>query len=362
MSQRGHIDDVDPEVSGLKLKVNYQGYCKTPVRLSLAGGGTDVEPFSSSHGSKVLNFAIKEFVFGEIQPNFPNIQAKPISLSIVSNSIGSEMQKNRVKSNFEILLEQKLTECYEPKLPFAVSISLRTPFSPGSGLGASSSIVLTAVHLLCQLMEDTVNPLDLAKRAFEIERTQMGIAGGFQDQFACALGGICYLTAQNGVIEAEKLKVSSKFIQELEASMILVNLGVSRSGETIIEKQISNVTARKSSTIHALRVQLKLAHDMKHSVLNENLTEVGKLLQRAWLAKREFAVEITSQSIDKLISQLLNLGALGAKLSGAGGGGHMLCLVPNESRTRESIEHFLSQEGYTFRTVEISHLGSVAWT
>jgi D-glycero-alpha-D-manno-heptose-7-phosphate kinase len=343
------------------MKVNYQAYCKTPVRLSLAGGGTDVEPFSSSHGSKVLNFAIKEFVFGEINSNLPSNQAKPLSLSIASNSRGSEVEHDRVKSFFELSLEQKLTELYEQNLPFAVSISLRTPLSPGSGLGASSSIVLTAVHLLSQLMEDSVNPLDLANRAFEIERKYMRIAGGFQDQFACALGGICYLTAQNGLVDAEKLNVSSKFIQDLEASMILVDLGISRSGETIIEKQITNVTAKKTSTIHALKEQLMLAQEMKHSVLNENLTEVGKLIQKAWLAKREFAVEITSQSIDNLILRLLNLGALGAKLSGAGGGGHLLCLVPKDSTIRERIKHFLSQEGYTFRTVEISHLGSVAW-
>jgi D-glycero-alpha-D-manno-heptose-7-phosphate kinase len=144
--------------------------------------------------------------------------------------------------------------------------------------------------------------------------------------------------------------------------MILIDLGVTRSGETIIEKQIGNMNAKKPSTLNALREQLCLAQEMKVAVLEENLTEVGNLLQRAWLAKKEYALGITTKSIDNLVLRLMHLGALGAKLSGAGGGGHMLCLTPEVESKEITIKRFLLEEGYAFRTVEISDSGSIAWT
>jgi D-glycero-alpha-D-manno-heptose-7-phosphate kinase len=346
----------------LKLKKEIIGYCKTPIRLSLAGGGTDVEPFSSLYGAKVLNFAIKNYVNGEIYSVSLSDQKKPLSLFIKHINLSLNESESRTRSDFELLLEQKLTELYVSKLPFPVSISLRTPVSPGSGLGASSSMVLTAVHLLSQLLADSVNPLDLANKAFNVERVQMGILGGFQDQFASALGGVCYLTFEKGVIQVEKLSVPNNFLRDLEKAMILIDLGVTRSGETIIEKQIGNMNAKKPSTLNALREQLCLAQEMKVAVLEENLTEVGNLLQRAWLAKKEYALGITTKSIDNLVLRLMHLGALGAKLSGAGGGGHMLCLTPEVESKEITIKRFLLEEGYAFRTVEISDSGSIAWT
>ena len=337
-------------------------YCKSPLRLSLAGGGTDVEPFSSKFESCVLNFTINEFIEGSLKELPPNDLLTQISVMVATSSGFGAKNSNRVPSDFEVLLEQNLIAFYGNRIKQPIAITLSSPVSPGSGLGASSSMVLTAIHLLKVHLSEPVNPYLLAHEAFELERNWMHLSGGFQDQYAAAFGGVLFLSRQTLKVQVEKLKVQHPFLRSLENSILLIDLGISRSGETIIDKQIKNVHLEKFSTISALIKQIAIAKEMRSAILDQNLPEVARLVQEAWESKKDFTLEISNETINNTIKTLIDLGAIGVKVSGAGGGGHLLCILPEDSGVREKTIGYLRHSRLDYRKIRISGEGSSAWT
>ena len=337
-------------------------YCKSPLRLSLAGGGTDVEPFSSKFGSYVLNFTIDEFIEGSLKELSSKTHLTPIKLTVATSSLFGPQISKKLRSSFEVSLEQNLIECYGNRIKQPIAINLSSPVSPGSGLGASSSMVLTAIHLLKVHLSDPVNPHLLAGEAFELERNRMHLSGGFQDQFAAAFGGVLFLSRLASEIRVEKLELQNPFLRSLEKSIFLINLGISRTGETIIDKQIKNVQNEKHSTISALIKQLAIAKAMKSAIINQDLLEVARLVQEAWKSKKDFALEISNDAINGVVKTLIDLGAIGVKVSGAGGGGHLICIAPENSAIRAKIIGYLQDFHLDYRTIRISDEGSSAWT
>lgn len=335
--------------------------CQSPLRLSLAGGGTDVEPFSSQYGSSVLNFAINYNVEGTLgildsKNNLPSIQ-----LSIINANKTKSENKNTSRSKFEISLEQNLNKLFGDLIKRSLVIELHSPVGPGSGLGASSSMVATAILLIKSHLFEPTNPYSLAEDALDLERNKMHLSGGFQDQFISAFGGILFLNKETVKVEVEKLRLNKIFLKTFEESLLLIDLGVSRSGETIIDKQITNVKNEKASTIQALKEQRTIAKRMRLAMIEENLLEVASLMQRAWQSKKQFALEISNEQINNSIEDLLDLGALGVKVSGAGGGGHLLCMSPVDFNVRKEIQSYLQACQLDYRSVRINEKGSFVW-
>lgn len=335
--------------------------CQSPLRLSLAGGGTDVEPFSSQYGSSVINFAINSSVEGTLNILDSKNKLTSIQLSVICSNKTKSEDKTTGRSKFEISLEQNLNKIFGDRIKRSLVIELHSPVGPGSGLGASSSMVATAIHLIRAHLLEPTNPYSLAEDALDLERNKMNLSGGFQDQFITTFGGILFLNKETAKIEVEKIYLDNIFLKTFEESLLLINLGVSRSGETIIDKQIENVKNQKSSTIQALNEQLTIAKRMRLAMIEENLLEVAHLMQKAWQSKKQFALEISNEKIDNLVEDLLDLGALGVKVSGAGGGGHLLCMSPRDFNVRKEIQSYLQTCRLDYSLIRINERGSFVW-
>jgi len=336
-------------------------YCQSPLRLSLAGGGTDVEPFSSNYGSCVLNFTIKDSIKGVLRDLENSKKSTAFQVSVMSPNQDEVEGSSRNRNKFEVSLERNLNKVFGNKVRRPIAIELSSPVAPGSGLGTSSSIVATAIHLIRVFLSEPTDPYTIASDAYDLERNQMKISGGFQDQFATTFGGVLFLRKQTSKIEVENLNLSRAFLESLEDSLFLINLGISRSGEKIIDKQIRNVRDSRSLTIDALVEQITIAKRMRLAMINESLAEVAFLMQEAWTCKRNFAREISNEQIDSIIEVLLDLGALGVKVSGAGGGGHLMCLAPENLTIRNEIQNYLQACRLEYRSIQISEKGSSVW-
>ena len=307
---------------------------RAPLRLSLAGGGTDVEPFLSEYGSKVLNFTINLFVRGHCTIDSDQVGLKVNDIEFSS----SNKPINQIDNLFTSRLLKSLTSKFPQRELAKLNLSIQSPVSPGSGLGASSAVVVTAIGLLTKHFEETFDLQKIAKTAWEVERIDMQIAGGFQDQYSSTFGGFNLLSGKDPLsINVESLKLEDSFIREFEDSLLLVDLGISRDGAKVISKQIERSQDKNPIILKALHAQKEIVDQMMKYLISSDIKGIGICLREAWFEKKKFADNVSSNLIDYIHNEYLNAGAYGAKLSGAGGGGHMLVIAPRTKRN-ELIE------------------------
>lgn len=327
---------------------------RTPLRLSLAGGGTDVEPFASTHGSSVINFGINLFVRGYLR----KIENKKLKKGEIHVSINNEIDKKE-NSLIHRGLKFYLNEHYGKYLTGDLEISIQSPVPPGSGLGASSAMVVTAINLLDSVFNIRRSRYELAIAAFNCERTDLSIAGGFQDHYSSVFGGVANYTLANGAVKRSTIRLSSNFKRVLEDSIILIDLGLTRYSGSIIEDQKNNIINGEVDAIEATIYQKKLVSQMKSALREENIEAIGGIISDSWTSKKRFSRLMTNQSIDSLIEMLHTLGSYGSKIVGAGGGGHVMTVFPMEKRNLFISR--LRDEGYFQREFQISEQGSKVW-
>ena len=304
-------------------------FSRTPLRLSLAGGGTDVEPFLSLYGSIVLNFSINLFVRGFA--TFSQEQ-KAVKLNAIEYGSNNKTYDEKDETFANALMEALIRKFSYMKLR-NIHLSIQSPVSPGSGLGASSAVIVTAVGLVSRILGLKLDSHAIAALAWEIERNDMNIAGGFQDHYATVFGGFNLMSGTDSKkIDVKKIEIEEEFIREFEDSIMLVDLGLSRDGGLIIKKQQERTFSKDQFTIAALIEQKKIVNDILNSILNKDIKGIGIGLEKAWNSKKRFTESITNTHIDKIHDQFMNSGAFGVKLSGAGGGGHMMIVFPREIR------------------------------
>ena len=290
-----------------------------PLRLSLAGGGTDVEPFSSDIGAKILNFAISLNI--NIVAAVRESRQKSIKLRIMSKEVVEE------PTQFQAQLEKALVK----RLPSGASLNLKivNPVGPGSGLGTSSTLIVA-----CRLFIESIFPLNLTEEdiiidSFKIERKEMMIEGGFQDFFPAVFGGMNWLVQAPGQskVHGSKIKPPPKIVKLLQ-NMYVLELGIPRDGATIIKDQINRYKESFGETRTSLISQLKIAEDVKSAIDHDDPEWLLALIEEGYKIKKKFTPLITNPIIDNVEHLLRRLGARGIKISGAGGGGHMFCFFP----------------------------------
>ena len=286
------------------------------MRLSLAGGGTDVEPYSSRFGSEILNFTIDKFITSEVITSSNN----KFSLSI--NGENNSIFVNKLRDQI-----QKWLPKMKKKEIDGLEVQINSPVRPGSGLGASSAMVVATITLLNEYLCLDLDKLEIAKQALFLERQGMQIEGGFQDQFSASFTGFNHISYYNNTFSINHLSLRPDFINLFNSSLIVVDLGIDRKGEDIIREQTERVTRSNKKTIEALHRQKFLVGQMKTSLLEENIERLGELLEIAWQTKKMFSPRISNKRIDFLHEQFMSNGAYGMKVSGAGGGGHVFALI-----------------------------------
>jgi len=307
---------------------------KAPVRISFAGGGTDVSPFPESEGGVVLSATIDRFVYASLCPHtlgMVSVESVDYGLSLaLSNEGGFELDGNLD------LVKAAIRRVWRGEEPgYSLVLSSATP--PGSGLGSSSAVVVALVAALNEYHDMGMSRYDIARAAAEIEREDLAIEGGLQDHYAAAFGGFNFIEFSDEVI-VNPLRIPSDAIAELEMSLILCYTGLSRRSDGIISDQTARLRAEVPDTLQGLRTQKELAVAMKKALLRGELDEFGWLLGQAWEAKKKMSPKISNDFIDEVYDVAMRAGARGGKVTGAGGGGYILFYADFDLRHKVTAE------------------------
>jgi len=335
---------------------------RAPLRLGLAGGGTDVSPYSDKFGGVVLNATIDRYAFAFIEPapdDQIHFSATDIEVEEVFPLDFDAVAGAHLKLHAAVYRRMMSEFGSGHPLPLKVRTSVDAP--PGSGLGSSSALVVALVEAFRSILDVPLGPYEIANIAFEIERVELALAGGKQDQYAAAFGGLNFIEfLPEGRVIVNPLRVSRALLNELETSLVICFSGVSRRSEDIIAQQIRGMTEKSSTALDSLHQLKRDSIDMKQALLLADIPEMARILNKSWIAKKETASGVSTKCIDKLSAIAFDHGALGCKISGAGGGGFIMFIVPPEQRV--NIVRSLNNAGGSASGVQLTSFGAESWT
>lgn len=300
---------------------------RAPLRISFAGGGTDVPPYPEMFGGAVIGTTIDRYAYVTLKKNSKK------GLRVISQDYNLLEQFGSI-SDLKIsgkmgLVKAALIQSGLKKDDIDIIIHVDSP--PGSGLGSSSAVAVSLIGCLSYYLNENLSTYGIAERAIKLERELLGIKGGYQDQYASTFGGFNFIEF-NKSVTVNPLRLSSEILHELLASMILIDTGKTRLSGNILKKQIKKYEDKDSSTLKHLLMIKKLVYDIKDSILKGNITEMGTLLDVSWEHKKKIDDAISNPQIDKIYHLAKKHGAYGGKILGAGGGGHMLFICDPDER------------------------------
>jgi D-glycero-alpha-D-manno-heptose-7-phosphate kinase len=312
---------------------------KAPLRVSFAGGGTDVAPFPEREGGLVLNATINRFAYGTLRPR------RDDKIGVESVDFGLQTKFNsddplHFDGNLDLIKAAiKRLGGRETEGAGGFDLFLHSNAPPGSGLGGSSTLMVALIGLLKEFRGLPLTDYEIADMAFQVERVDLGLKGGLQDQYAATFGGFNFLELTGDRVIVNPLRVHDDVIMELEHNLLLAFTGRTRQGDHIIEDQTSRFEQSDEDATEGLRVQKRLAVEMKDALLQRKTHEFGALLDEAWQAKKRMSSRISSEHIDELYEAAMKVGALGGKVTGAGGGGFMLfyCRYDRKHRVADRL-------------------------
>jgi len=244
------------------------------------------------------------------------------------------------------------------RLSFELTTYVDAP--PGSGLGSSSSLAVAILGAFSEWLNIPLGEYDMAHLAYQIERNDLGMAGGKQDQYAATFGGFNFMEFySDDKVIVNPLRIRQDYINELEYNIVLYYTGTSRLSSQIIEAQSRNVIQKDEKSIEAMHKLKEQALMMKEAILKGKLDMIGEILDFGWQYKKQMAKEISNPVIDEIYETAIKAGAAGGKMSGAGGGGFMMFYCPNNRRYKV-IEH-LRKFGGDIKRFQIAQQGLTSW-
>jgi len=309
---------------------------RAPLRLGLAGGGTDVAPFCDLFGGAVLNATIDLYAYCTIEPSLDGkirFVAADAGES-VTYDISPTVPRDGLFALHSGVYNRLVAEYNEGK-PLAVTVTTSCDAPPGSGLGSSSTLVVAMVQAFGELLNLPLGEYDIAALAYKIERGDLGLHGGKQDQYTAAFGGFNFMEfGRDEHVLVNPLRVKDWIVSELESSLVLFYTGKSRDSAAIIAEQSHNVEIHNQKAIDAMHRTKREAIGMKECLLRGDIQQLGAVMESAWQTKKEMAVSISNDRIEHLYRTAKAAGAYCGKVSGAGGGGFMMFLVDVKNRFR----------------------------
>lgn len=333
---------------------------RSPLRLGLAGGGTDLSPYAEVYGGAVLNATIDRYAFASITLRDDD------RIVFEAHDIGTtrEYGLDEDFSHSDLVLHRgvykRMIDDYNNGLRIAMTLTTTVDAPLGSGLGSSSALVVALVDAFRVLLSAPLGEYDVARLAFDIERVDLGLAGGRQDQYAAAFGGVNFIEffADERVI-VNPLRLRRAVRNELESSMVTCFSGRSRESAHIISMQTTELSRGSTKTIGAMHKLKTDAVEMKRLLFTGAIDKMAHLLNESWIAKKATASGISNDRIDTLYELALENGALGGKVSGAGGGGFMFFLVQPDKRYK--LIDVLRREGAFADPVNFTDIGVETW-
>jgi len=333
---------------------------RAPLRLGLAGGGTDLSPYCDQFGGAVLNTTIDRFAYAFIAPRDDGkvvFRAKDLGREEVLESAAQLPQASLLLHRG---VYERMVRDHNAGIPISATITTTVDAPMGSGLGSSSALVVALVDAFRVLFGAPLGQYDVAHRAFEIERLDLGLAGGKQDQYAAAFGGTNFIEflARDRVI-VNPLRVSDSARNEFESSLVICFSGRSRDATVIIEQQTAGIVDHSPRAIAAMDRLKADAIEMKNALLAGDIPAMAKILDDSWKAKKMTAPGISTDRIDQLYDAAIANGALAGKVSGAGGGGFVMFLVHPEDR--RGLLDALNAGGGIAGPVKFAERGCETW-
>jgi D-glycero-alpha-D-manno-heptose-7-phosphate kinase len=310
---------------------------RSPVRISFGGGGTDLPAYYEQFGGAVLSVAINKY-FYTILGTRSDERIQVISSDLRVFETWQDLSAQLVRGN---PLEIPLAVLKEMNSKLAVNLFLASEIPPGTGLGSSASVCVNVLKTLTTYLHKPLSKYDLAETAFHIARNVLGKNIGKQDEYAAAFGGMNYFTFEpDGTVTAEPMKMPQHIAQDLQGNLMLFFTGAAHHSWTILKDQEASTRQGRGAAVDALHEVKALGAEMRAALLHENLHRLGELLHLGWMAKRRVSEKISDARIDALYSLARNHGALGGKITGAGGGGFLLlyCERAHQQSVREAMQ------------------------
>lgn len=344
---------------------------RAPLRLGLAGGGTDVSPYCDKYGGYVLNATIDRYAYAVIRLlDDPYLIFKAMDQNKVKVKKIDEPLELNGKFNLHKAVYNEIIRKYNGGNPIALELSTFCDAPPGSGLGASSTIVVAMLQAFVELLSLPLDDYAIAQLAYRIERIECGLQGGRQDQFSATFGGFNFMEFYDGdraIINP--LRIKDWVICELEASLILFYTGVSRESSRIISDQSINVQHNRYDTVEAMHGMKQEALVMKECLLKGDIEGMVKSMKLGWENKKRSARTVSTPLIEEIYDAAIAAGANAGKVSGAGGGGFMMFFVSPSKRMdviralshfngQISNCHFTKKGAQSWKTNELNYLNT----
>ncbi len=333
---------------------------KAPLRIGLAGGGTDVSPYCDLYGGAILNATISLYAYASIEP----LAEQVIEIEAVDRG-ESFIYPKEDKLPINGLLDlakgayNHIVKKYGP-VPSGFRLSTIVDAPAGSGLGSSSTLMVAIIGAFAEWLNLPLGEYDMAQMAYDIERVELAMAGGKQDQYAATFGGVNFMEFYVGnKVIVNPLRIKAEYLHELENNLLLYFTATSRLSSTIIEAQSKNVTDKNQVSIDAMHHLKEQAVMMKEALLKGNIHEIGGILDFGFKYKKQMAKDISNDAMDEIYTAALKAGATGGKISGAGGGGFMMFYCPGN--TRFAVKKALQGFGGEFRPYQFTERGLFTW-
>ena len=324
---------------------------RAPLRIGMAGGGTDVEPYASERGGCVFNATIDKYAYCTVVPNNSD------RLSIRSLDYGTfetSLDGGPLVYDGNMDLIKAVTNHFDITEGFDVFIHSDAP--PGSGLGGSSTVIVSILGAVTEWLDRKMSDHELADLAFRLERLELGLKGGKQDQYAAVFGGF-NLMEFGKYVRVNKVHLKERTVNELQYCSLLCYTGKSRESANIIDSQMTRYGS--GSNTDALDASKQLALEGRNKLVHGDVKGFGEILNEAWEQKKRFSPEISNNLLDKCYGTAMENGAVGGKVSGAGGGGFMFFVC--EYDKKHVVAKELKRMGATITDFMFEKKGVQTW-
>ncbi len=325
---------------------------RAPLRIGLAGGGTDVDPYASKKGGLVLNTTIDKYAYCTVVPREGN------NMSVVSLDYGNYeacLDGGPLPYDGNMDLIKAVTNHFNITEGFDMFIHSDAP--PGSGLGGSSTVIVSIITAIAAWKGIELDNYEKSNLAYVLEREKIGLKGGKQDQYAASFGGFNLMEFTGNGTKVVPMDINRDVINELQYCSLLCYTGDTRESAGIIESQVKGF--KEGSNEDALDETKRLAMDMAKALEGGSIREVGEALNEGWVQKKMFSSKVSNERIDGMYNAAMASGAIGGKVSGAGGGGFMYFICEYDKRHKVANE--LIKRGARTTNFMFEANGAISW-
>jgi D-glycero-alpha-D-manno-heptose-7-phosphate kinase len=329
---------------------------RVPLRISFAGGGTDVSPYKDERGGCVISATIDKYAYGTLRTN----EERKITVHSLDYDIVAKYHlEEKLNYDGEMDLVKAVINNLDKERKQGLDFFIHSDAPPGSGLGSSSTMVVALIGLLQHFYKLPLTNYEIAQLAYHVERVDLGIKGGMQDQYAAVFGGFNFIEFNKDAVIVNPLRIDREVINELEYRLLLCYTGKTRLSANIIDTQVENYVRREEDAVKGTDALKQNAIELKNALLQNRMNDFGLLLHDAWINKKKMAKQITNPLIDEMYEVSRKHGAIGGKILGAGGGGYLLLFC--EFDKKHIVAEELEKLGGQFVQFNFERRGLQTW-